>query len=154
MDKQAIVAAVVARLRADFETLRKAADETRATANDDESRSEGKYDTRSTESGYLANGQARHAATLKKSLEAIELADWSALNPGAPVALGALLEIDFPGSGPDWFILAPGAGGIEVEHDGRSVTVITPVSPLAQQLLGKTSGTTLERTPATLVNVS
>jgi len=123
MDKQAIVAAVVARLQEDFETLRNAADETRATANDDESRSEGKYDTRATEGGYLANGQARHAATLLESLEAIELTDWSPLRPEDPVALGALLEIDFPGSGPDWFLLAPGAGGVEIEAEGRSVTV-------------------------------
>ena len=63
--------------------------------------------------------------------------------PGAPIAIGALGELsDRGGRGPRYFI-GPGGGGLEVSHEGHSVLVLTPQSPLGRQLLGKRVGETI-----------
>jgi transcription elongation GreA/GreB family factor len=56
-----------------------------------------------------------------------------------PIDLGALVEIEFPGA-KEWFFLAPSGGGTEVQHEGTTVTVITPESPLGSQLIGSRVG--------------
>jgi hypothetical protein len=56
MDKEQIVQAILERLRVDFETRQTTSKMTRASSNDAETKSEGKYDTRSTEENYLADG--------------------------------------------------------------------------------------------------
>ncbi len=54
MKKSKIIEVVLEHLRADFERRHAAARRTREQGNDAESKSEGKYDTRSTEENYLA----------------------------------------------------------------------------------------------------
>ena len=61
MNKATILEAIVEALRSDFDTLRTTSQKTRAAGNDAESKAEGKYDTRSTEDNYLADGLARQA---------------------------------------------------------------------------------------------
>jgi transcription elongation GreA/GreB family factor len=38
------------------------------------------------------------------------------------------------------YFIGPRSGGLEVEFEGAEITVITPQSPLGQQLMGKNSG--------------
>jgi transcription elongation GreA/GreB family factor len=47
------------------------------------------------------------------------------------------LEIDGTRS---WYFIGPKNGGLEVEHQGKEITVITPQSPLGQNLIGKKAG--------------
>jgi hypothetical protein len=61
MDKEQIVQAILERLRVDFETHQTTSKMTRAASNDSETKSEGKYDTRSTEGNYFADGLAKKA---------------------------------------------------------------------------------------------
>ena len=59
--KKQIVQAILERLRVDFETHQTTSKMTRAASNDSETKSEGKYDTRSTEENYFADGLAKKA---------------------------------------------------------------------------------------------
>ena len=72
MKKSKIIEVVLEHLRADFERRQSAARRTREQGNDAESKSEGKYDTRSTEENYLADGLARQALEATAAAEAIE----------------------------------------------------------------------------------
>jgi transcription elongation GreA/GreB family factor len=59
------------------------------------------------------------------------------------IDLGALIGLELAGE-QNFYFLGPRAGGTEVEHDRKEILVITPQSPLGEQLLGKKSGDTLQ----------
>jgi len=49
------------------------------------------------------------------------------------------VELEHGGENTIYFI-GPRAGGTEVVHDKKEILVITPQSPLGEQLMGKKSG--------------
>jgi transcription elongation GreA/GreB family factor len=53
--------------------------------------------------------------------------------------VGALVELEHGGENSIYFV-GPRAGGTEVLHDKKEILVITPQSPLGEQLMGKKSG--------------
>ncbi len=138
--KAAIVAAILERLREEFDARRAVSKRTRAAGNDAESKAESKYDTLAIEENYLADGlakQAQAAATAAAAYETLVLREFA---PGEAIDLGALVEASFEGGGREWFFLGPAGGGIEVMVEGRLVTVLTPESPLGGQLMGQWAG--------------
>lgn len=142
MPKKQIVAAILDKLRGEFDARRSASKSTRISGNDSESKAENKYDTLSIEQNYLADGlakQARIAAQAAAAYEKLPLREFAA---DEPIDLGALVEIAF-GRDSEWFFLGPTAGGIEIEAGGRTVTVLTAESPLGSQLLGRRAGDAL-----------
>jgi len=144
MKKSEILVAILDHLRGEFAARLDVSKRTRAQGNDSESKAEGKYDTRSTEENYLADGLAKQALAAAKAaaeLENLPLRDFAADDPVEP---GALVELEFAGSR-EWFFLAPSGGGTEVRHKGATITVLTPESPLGAQLSGRRAG---ERTNA------
>ena len=54
---------------------------------------------------------------------------------GQEIDIGALVEVDMDGA-TDCYLLLNGGGGTEVSVDNKTVTVITPESPLGQVLMG------------------
>lgn len=139
MNKAAIIEAIRSALREEFETFQNSSKQTRAAGNDPESKSEGKYDTRSIEENYLADGLAKQALASAEAAAAYEKLELRAFEAGAPLDLGALVRLEFPDE-TLWFFLGPSGGGIEVDADGELVTVVTPESPLGSQLLGRKVG--------------
>ena len=95
MKKSKIIDAVLEHLRADFERRQAAARRTRVQGNDVESKSEGKYDTRSTEENYLADGLARQALEAVAAAEAIEKIPIRDFAAGEGMDIGALVELEF-----------------------------------------------------------
>jgi transcription elongation GreA/GreB family factor len=139
MDKSALRDAILSRLEADLALQTSAALSSREEAVDEESRPENKYDMRSQEAAYLAEGQARLAAELQESLALFATLPLQAFGPDDAVALGALVTLSAEGSDVHYF-LGPRSGGTEVAVDGTTVLVITPASPLGRQLLGRWHG--------------
>jgi transcription elongation GreA/GreB family factor len=142
MDKSGIVTAILDKLRDEFDSRRAASKATRTSGNDAESKAENKYDTLSIEQNYLADGlakQARIAAEAAAAYEKLPVRDFS---PEETVDLGAVVEVAFVRD-TEWFFLGPAAGGIEVSHEGRTITVLTPESPLGSQLLDRKAGDTI-----------
>ncbi len=137
--KPKIVQAILEVLRDEFDQRTRASRETRAAGNDAESKAENKYDTLSIEENYLADGLARQAATALAAAKALEKLSLHDFAPDEPIDLGALVELEFP-DGREHFFLAPAAGGIEVRVHDRTITVITPDSPLGGQLLDRHAG--------------
>jgi hypothetical protein len=135
VDKAAIIQAIIDALRTEFDTLRSTSQKTRAAGNDAESRAEGKYDTRSTEDNYLADGLARQAHGAAQAGAAYDDFTPPLFGPDSRIDLGALVQLAFRDE-THWFFLGPARGGIEVKCKGIPVTVLTPDSPLGRQLMG------------------
>lgn len=139
-DKSALRAAIIARLQAELDLQAAAAELAHDEAISEESRPENKYDTHSQEAAYLAAGQAKLAGEIAESVAIYQNLALPALAPGAPIALGALVELTDRQQS-SWYFLGPRAGGMEIPlPDGIDVLVITPQSPLGRQLLGRPSG--------------
>ena len=119
---------------------RKAAAETaREAATDSEARAESKYDTQGLESSYLARGHAMMLEDLATDFRRLKSYRPPAYEPGDAIGEGALVEVDMDGE-PMCFMILPGGGGTDVMVDGREVTVLTPETPLGEQLMGKRAG--------------
>ncbi len=139
MDKPRILQAIIAKLTADAELYFRAARAAQFEATDEQSKAENKYDTRGLEASYLARGQSRQAAETEQALK-----DFRAMTPkpfekAAAIDLGALVELKGRRERL-LFLIGPSAGGTEVTVDGVEITVLTPQSPLGQQLMGRRTG--------------
>lgn len=139
MDKRAIVSLVIDHLTAELETVAGASREAREAATHEDNRAEDKYDTRATESSYLADGQARHAVELREAIELYRTLALREFGEGEPIALAALVEVQ-QRKFRDLYFIGPRNGGVIVRHDGTEVMVITPQSPLGHALLGRRVG--------------
>src|ERR1700751_1908548 len=95
MDKEQIVQAVLERLRVDFETHQSTSKMTRSASNDAETKSEGKYDTRSTEENYLADGLAKKALVAAQAAKEFKELAFEEFGSTQPIDLGALVQLAF-----------------------------------------------------------
>jgi transcription elongation GreA/GreB family factor len=133
----------MARLTEELAVYFRAAQASRAEATHEQSKAENKYDTRGLEASYLARGQSKQATEIQAAIAAFEKLDARKFGVGEPIDVGAFVELEFEGEKMAYFI-GPRAGGTEVLHDKREVLVITPQSPLGEQLLGKKQGDILK----------
>jgi hypothetical protein len=139
INKSGLVKKIVASLVESLEVLDKAARASHAEATHESSKAENKYDTRGLEAAYLAGAQAKQAREILDSIaryEALALKDFA---PGEPADLTALVELDTDGARSTYFI-GPKNGGLEINHERKEIMVITPQSPLGQNLMERKSG--------------
>jgi hypothetical protein len=141
--KDRLLDAIRAELRARFERLTQAAKDSHAAATDPGSKAESKYDTRSLEASYLAAGQAKQVEDLARDVAAFESLRLPEFDTDGAIDAGALVEVDLDGES-QWFLLAPAAGGVMLEWEGREITLLTPASALYQKLLGLRMGDSLD----------
>ncbi|HKW30010.1 MAG TPA: GreA/GreB family elongation factor, partial [Verrucomicrobiae bacterium] len=95
------------------------------------------------EASYLARGQSRQAAEIQAAIAAFEKLDPRKFGAGDPIDVGAFVELELNAEKTAYFV-GPRAGGTEVQHDKREILVITPQSPLGEQLLGRKQGDVLK----------
>lgn len=139
VNKRLIIKKITAKLADELELYFRAAQFARAEATHEQNKAEHKYDTRGLEASYLARGQSRQAAELETAIAEFEKLDARAFTAAEPIALGALVELEHNGEKTIYF-LGPRAGGTEIIHDKKEILVITPQSPLGEQLMGKKQG--------------
>jgi transcription elongation GreA/GreB family factor len=147
MNKRILLQKVIAKLTEELAVYFRAAQFSRAEATHESSRAESKYDTRGLEASYLARGQSRQAAEIESAIAEFQKLPVKKLGPKDAIELGALVELEHGGDPSSFYLIGPRAGGTEVVHDKKEILVITPQSPLGEQLLGKRQG---ERLPLTL----
>lgn len=141
--KRALLEKIITRLQDEVTLLTQAALATHAEATDDENKAEDKYDTRGLEASYLAHGQSKAAEEAALAVAQFAALPARDLASDEPIGLGALITLESKGQ-PTYYLMGPRAGGTEIEHEGRTVMVITPQSPLGRQLVGKKQGDTLQ----------
>src|ERR1700743_277332 len=139
MNKSLLLKQIVAALGESLEVLERAARASHVEATHESSRAESKYDTRGLEAAYLAGGQARQA---REILDSIKLYSSMATRDFAAndlIDLTAVVKLEVDGVA-NLFFIGPKSGGVEVDYNGEEITVITPQSPLGQNLIGKKAG--------------
>jgi len=139
MNKRALIRKIIVRLTEELEVYFRAANASRAEATHEQNKAEGKYDTRGLEASYLARGQSRQAAEIESAIAAFEKLAAHPLADGEAIDIGALVELEHGGEN-SFYFLGPRAGGTEVVHEKKEILVITPQSPLGEQLMGKKQG--------------
>ena len=139
VNKSAVVRKIIATLQRELATYIRAARAAHDEATHEQNKPENKYDTRGLEASYLARGQSRQVAELELAITQIEALSTAAWAAGTPIGPGALVEI-IEGREHSWYYVAPRAGGTEVDHQQREILVLTPQSPLGQQLVGRRQG--------------
>jgi transcription elongation GreA/GreB family factor len=143
LNKRAIIKKIIARLTDELEIYFRAAKFSRAEATHESSKAESKYDTRGLEASYLARGQSKQAAEIEAAIAEFEKLLVKKFADDEPIGLGALVELETGGENLFYFI-GPRAGGTEILHEKKEILVITPQSPLGEQLMGKKSADKLQ----------
>jgi hypothetical protein len=90
---------------------------------------------------------------LAASLRTFEALTAVNFEPGDAIDAGAFVEARLQG-GFVYFLLVPTAGGVEIQHEGMEITLLSPESPLYQKLLGMKSDESLEVPPLTITLIS
>jgi hypothetical protein len=143
MDKRALVRALGALLQQEITRATESAERTRAGAIHEEARPENDKDTRALEASYLARGQAKRVADLESEYKQVAFMPVRAFGPDDAIELSALVQLESE-EGRRWYWLAPAGGGRSLEHEGRTIDVLTPEAPLGRALVGKQRGDELE----------
>jgi len=138
MNKPALLRAVITELQNELRRQQEANRQASAGATHAETRAETQWDTCGLEASYLARGHAMQFKALVKALEELKTF-MIPVYDGNPAGLGALLEVEQDRERMLCFLL-PCAGGIELDFAVRTVTVITPESPLGAALMDKKKG--------------
>lgn len=132
MSKQDLLDQVIQHIEEDLVGLRKAAAETHKASTSEESKQEGKYDTRGLEASYLAEAQAAQVSTLEEGLRKLQQLvltdDADTAIPGSIVILSGDEEYQY--------FLLPAGGGFTSEYEDEPITVVTPDSPIGSMVLG------------------
>lgn len=149
MTKADVIPALVEKQREQITILKNALSDSEEGACGDETKSEGKYDTRAIEASYLAEAQREQLAIAEKNLALLERFEPEDFNFNAEIAPGALVECDSD-DGICFFLLAPVGGGLVIDFLGCELTVVTPDSRLYQELLSQKIGARLE-SPALMI---
>lgn len=141
--KHDIIQHVVSALRENLEVLRKAAVETHKDSTGDNSKAEGKYDTRGLEASYLAEAQAAKVVQLEEHIAKLEQIPTDDFDDSEAISQGAMVLVSTD-SDELAYILLPAGGGMTYETQGLEFTVITPASPIGSLLTGKCVGETID----------
>ncbi len=138
ISKTYLVQQIINSLEADLETVKAQARGAHEAATHEESNAENKYDTFGLESGYLASGLSRRVQEIGQSLQAYRELTLRVFSNDDEIRLTAMVTLDDDRRLK--YFIGPGAAGLVVCYEDCDVRVITPQSPLGQQLLGKTVG--------------
>lgn len=142
IDKKKIVEVLIEKLNAELIEVEGAAKSTRDLVQADDLKSEGKYDTRAIEAGYLASAQNKRVEEIKLDIQMLEdLA--TQIEPATKLQLGSLGLIDCNGQKRLYF-LSTTSGGSMIMIDNHPILVISVFSPIGDAALGLGVGETFE----------
>lgn len=143
MDKKLIWNKLLDNVKRDLASATDAKESTSSFKFESDMKQESKYDTRSIEAGYLAEGQARRVEELKLELKLIEEIPLHPFKKEDEIAVGALLDIELNGRNKLYF-LSTTAGGTVLDINGEIVLVISVFSPIGSSVMGLKVGDSFE----------
>jgi transcription elongation GreA/GreB family factor len=148
MDKRELVEQLARRLRESAEVARKAGLEAAEEARDGATAAEKRENARvALEYSGLARGQSERAQRTRAELALLDGFRPERFARGAPIALGAIVEVEDESQGRTFF-LAPAGAGVELTGPGGDgfLSVVTPQSPVGKAVLGRRVGDVVEVT--------
>jgi transcription elongation GreA/GreB family factor len=143
IDKIELIGQIRGRLEAELEMIIQAAKSAHEAATHEESKSEDQHDTRGLESSYLAGAQAQRAMEIQQQIHFYRVMEPRSFGTRDPISPMAVVELECAGKRSYYFI-APQGGGLKIQFGSISVQVITPQSPLGEELVGRKQGDSVE----------
>lgn len=131
---------IIERLSADLTVFSVAAKTAHEASIHEENVPDNKYDTLSLEASYVAQGQANRAQEIKRALHAYRTLALQHFEADAPIRLTALVTLEAEDGETRTVFIGPEEGGLKLTLDGEEILVITPGSPLGNDLIGKCVG--------------
>lgn len=141
--KKQIMSQLLTKVRQELASAEAASADTTTYAREGDVKSDGKYDTRGIEAGYLASAQQKRVEELKLDLQMLEETPLREFTYEDEVGLGALVDIALNGQTRRYFLCST-AGGTILNVDGTIVLVISIFSPLGDAVLGTRVGEVFE----------
>lgn len=132
--KRALIEAVIAAMEQELSRQHNASEQSSIGATHSAPHAEKQRDTTGLEAAYLAHGYAKQCSALVrqiKALKTIAVEDFT----DQEIDVGALVEVEMNGT-TELYLLLHGGGGLELLIANRTITIITPESPLGQSLMG------------------
>jgi hypothetical protein len=131
MNKSTIVSQLKQKLEKELSESLAASASTKGLSSSDDLKSEGKYDTRAIEAGYLASAQMRRVEELKGELA---LLDEMIIDlPNEHICVGHLVTLEF-NSKIQYYFISSTSGGTILQVEGSPILVISAFSPLGREL--------------------
>ncbi|MCM8530950.1 MAG: hypothetical protein NE330_07305 [Lentisphaeraceae bacterium] len=140
IDKNKLLDNVISQLNADLKLANEAVSMAYESATHEENVSECKYDTKGLEASYLVQGQAKRVEELEESIEAIVAVK---VLPIFKINLSALICLENEMGQHEWLFILPASGGLKINFADKEITLVTPISPLGRELIGKTLGASI-----------
>ena len=140
-DKNKILDELKKNLQAEIDQAKKVFDTTRGHATDVELKSEGKYDTRSIEAGYLAGAQKKRIDELELEMGLLDEINVEHSSP--EVCVGSLVEIELNQNKRLYFISST-SGGSLLSIDNNPILVISAFSPIGTEAINLQVGDSFE----------
>ena len=143
IDKAALLQEIRSQLEKELALLVQAAKAAHEAATHEESKAEDAHDTRGLESSYLAGAQAQRASEIQQLLnffKAVEFRNFTKTDVIAPMAV---VELQTSGR-KTLYLIAPQGGGMRITLDGKTIQIITPHSPVGEELVGRRVGDSIE----------
>jgi hypothetical protein len=148
--KKEIIAEILSRLEQELEVITRSAKAAHEAATHEESRAEDSHDTRGLESSYLAGAQAKKTAEIQQQILIYKFLEVKTFSPEDLIAPTAVVEIESAGKPvkKSIYFIAPGGGslaaGMKIQYGSELLQILTPVSPLGEELIGRKVGDTVE----------
>ncbi|MCB9062193.1 MAG: hypothetical protein H6622_11790 [Halobacteriovoraceae bacterium] len=132
MDKQRIKDQLLSKFQLDLSKAKESLNTTQDFLKSDDLAQESKYDTRSIEAGYLADGQRKRIEEIEQDIQLIQDITTDLCHS---VAIGSLVLLEI-NKIQKWYYYSPTSGGTILTIDGHPVVVISVFSPIGAQSVG------------------
>jgi len=139
LNKTTLLNEIRSRLGVSLDGMAVATEAQRTDAASQEGAMQSRYDTMRIEGSWLADAMHTREEELKKEARSAER--YTLPETNGRVVEGSLVRVRNGSLATLYFVL-PFAAGYESEVAGEELLVVTPRSPLAQELLGKRQGET------------
>ncbi|HEU5060243.1 MAG TPA: hypothetical protein VFU21_27110 [Kofleriaceae bacterium] len=150
MDKSFLLEQLIAALRSSARAALRASEVASAEVTDGQTPAEKREDARAAlEYGRLASAQSQRARRALAEIDALSGFRPPPQRAGAPIALGALVEVEDADTavGRTFFLAPVGAGITLTGPDGDGIlSVVTPQSPIGRAVMGRRCGETVDVT--------
>lgn len=133
IEKEKLIEALKEKVQAELSEIKKAFQSSHSLATSSEMKSEGKYDTRSIEAGYIAGAQQKRVQELELELGLLDEININHLPD--TVSVGSIVEIKYNDLTRVYFISSTG-GGSFLSVEDHTVMVISAFSPIGAEVIG------------------
>ncbi len=130
-----ILDAIIEQLKHDLDIALAASERAHQTATDKENIPENKYDTLALEAAYLAHGQSKRIDELQQSLFNYQRFTRPNFTSHSAIQLGAIVTLEDEQEQTQHVFIGPDAGGLKFNFQNKTLTVVTPQTPLGKAIL-------------------